>query len=454
MAARVLICDDDALVRSLLRRLIGKAGYEVIEAEDGAGAIAAMERTDPALMIIDLILPGGMDGVQLIRQVRQRGRDLPLIVLSGQRSLDAALETGRLGVVDFLTKPVEPAVLMAAIERGLRQQQARSTVVEAGEGPSPQVYEELIGASKPMRDVFAILATLEAIDPPTILVTGESGTGKDLIARAVHRRGPRSGGPFVEVDCTALPENLVESTLFGHERGAFTDAKAQRQGLFETAREGVVFLDEIGELPLSAQSKLLRSLENRRFKRVGGTETIQFGAAIVAATNRDLRAEVQAGRFREDLYFRLAVVPVHLPPLRQRPEDIPALVDHFLELFNRQFDRHLEGLTQEALEVLKAYRWPGNVRQLRNLLERLVIFATDDVIRLDALPPAVRFADPDEPVECPYILPADGIPLEVVERSLVQQALRRVGGNQSEAARLLSLSRYMLRTRMKRYGLL
>jgi transcriptional regulator with PAS, ATPase and Fis domain len=292
-----------------------------------------------------------------------------------------------------------------------------------------------------------------------VLITGESGTGKDLIAQAIHSRGPRRTKPYVEVDCAALPETLIESELFGHEKGSFTDAHAQKRGLFEVAKGGVVFLDEIGEMNLLTQAKLLRALENRRFRRVGGTVDLPLDAAVVAATNRDLQKEVKAGRFREDLYFRLHVVPIEIPPLRQRKEDIAPLVAHMLERTARDLGRPVPQLNNDAFAILERYPWPGNAREVRNVIERLLILRSGNAaLRADELPLEVRMGAtggdaPGTSPGCPFVLPEGGVDLEAVERGLLEQALVRAHNNQTQAARLLGITRYALRYRLEKHGL-
>ena len=316
-------------------------------------------------------------------------------------------------------------------------------------------YEEIIGASRVMSRLFETLQRIEKIDAPTVLIQGESGTGKDLVARAIHARGPRRAKPYTEIDCTALPEPLMESELFGHEKGAFTDARATKRGLFEVSAGGVLFLDEIGELPLTMQAKLLRALENRKFRRVGGVADINLDAAIITATNRNLKDEVKAGRFREDLYFRLHVVPIEVPALRERPDDIPLLVTHFVERFSRAFGRPVSGTTAAAMNLLQRYPWPGNVRELRNVIERTVILLPGERIEAGDLPVELRFQSPSKitPGKCPFTLPEDGVDLESVERGLVEQALARTGGNRTAAAKLLGLNRYSIRYRMDKFKL-
>jgi transcriptional regulator with PAS, ATPase and Fis domain len=319
-------------------------------------------------------------------------------------------------------------------------------------------YGDLIGDSPAMLAVFETLRRLEGVDAPTVLITGESGTGKELVAQAIHQRGPRREAPFVAIDCASLPETLIESELFGHERGAFTDARLQKRGLFEVARGGTVFLDEIGEMPVGTQSKLLRALENRRIKRVGGVSEIQFDAGIVAATNRDLAKEVQAGRFRSDLYYRLAVILIDLPPLRQRAGDVAKLVGHFLEQLTKRIPGLLDGVSAPALEAMNRYSWPGNVREVKNVMERIAtLYREDTQIELAHLPPEIKFAAPTQVVTTSgssrFVLPPEGVDLDAVERDFVIQALERTESNQTAAAKLLGISRYALRNRMEKYGL-
>ena len=316
-------------------------------------------------------------------------------------------------------------------------------------------YGEFVGNAPALEPLFEVLTRLEQVDAPTVLILGESGTGKDVLARAIHARGPRAQRPFVAVDCAALPENLIESELFGHEKGAFTDAHATKTGLFELADGGLIFLDEVGELGIGTQSKLLRALEERTFKRVGGTRRYPLDVGIIAATNRDLRAEVAAGRFREDLFFRLHVIALHCPSLRERRQDIGLLMEHFLASFAKRLRRPQLGVDGEAMTALEAYSWPGNVRELRNVAERLALLGPSDVVRLDDLPAEIRYAGPSTGASssCPFTLPVDGVDLEGVEAGLIGQALARTGGNQSAAARLLGITRYALRYRMEKFGL-
>ncbi len=450
---RLMIVDDDAIVRRSLGRYLRSRGFETLEAEDGRDAVERYSRFAPGLCILDLMMPR-QGGIDTLRELRSMGFEGPVIVLTALQDIESAVEATRLGATEYLTKPFDPQAVVDAVERSMTAWRRRTSDVAVTTDAATRGYGRIVGESARMRRVFETLRALESIAPPTVLVAGESGTGKDLVARAIHTHGPRAGAPFVEVDCTSIPENLMESTLFGHEKGSFTGAARQHRGLFEVASGGVVFLDEIGELPAAAQAKLLRTLENRRFKRVGGTADIDFDACVVAATNRDLLQEVEKGRFREDLYYRLAIIPIHIPALRDREGDIPLLLSYFMQHFSGLFKREPRRFSADALDALNAYRWPGNIRELRNAVERLVIFARQPIVERDELPSEIRYARPTAQNAPTFVLPEDGCDLEEVEKSLVMQALARTSSNQSAAARLVGLSRFGLRNRMKKYGML
>ncbi len=455
--SHLLVVDDEELIRWSLGEFFRTQGYRVSEACNGEEALRAMVEDPPDAMILDLKMPV-MDGRAVLEHMRQHDVLVPVLVLTADASVQVAVQATQLGAADYLTKPFDLLQVKERVEKLMEEAKARRTVASAADPQTSTGYGAFIGRSQVLQPVYGTLGRLERVDAPTVLITGESGTGKDVIARMIHQRGPRAKFPFLEVDCAALPANLIESELFGHERGAFTDAKSLKRGLFEVARGGVVFLDELGELPIETQAKLLRALENRSYRRVGGTQTLQLDAALVAATNRDLKAEVEKGTFREDLYFRLNVVPVHLPPLRARRDDIPLLTEHLLDMLGRRLGRRVEGLTEEAMALLQRWRWPGNVRELRNTLERALILGDGAVITGEDLPNHVRFCGEEEACEPEVargiVLPEEGCDLEEVERTLIEQALQRTAGNQSAAARLLGLSRYALRYRMEKHGLL
>jgi DNA-binding NtrC family response regulator len=450
----IVVCDDEELIRWSLCAHLEQEGYKAVPATNGQEGVDAVAKHGPDLLLTDLKMPV-MDGLTAMRELRKRGSEVPVVVLTAHGAVDSAIEATQLGAADYLQKPFDVREVSLAVERAIEHARLQREVHyhrrRAREG-----YGEFLGGAPVLRPLFDVLRRLEAVDAPTVLITGESGTGKDVLARSIHAKGPRSERPFVAIDCAALPEQLIDSELFGHERGAFTDAKAMKQGLFEVADGGLVFLDEIGELPLATQSRLLRALEDRTFKRVGGVRRMPLNVGILAATNRDLKAEVEAGRFREDLFFRLHVIHVPVPPLRDRRSDLPDLIDHFLGTLGRRLGRRIEGIDGAAMERLTAYRWPGNVRELRNTMERMILLAPEPVITVDDLPPEIRFGREDgakTPAGCPFVLPEEGVSLDAVERGLLLQALERTGGNQSAAARLLGISRYTLRYRMEKHEL-
>ena len=446
MSQTILVCDDEELIRWSLSEHLTSEGYTVVEAEDGEDCLEKLATFAPDLLITDLKMPR-MDGMEVLRRLRQQGRDLPVIVLTAHGEVQSAVQATQLGATNYLTKPFDLIAVGLAVEKALESHRLESELqlLRGRRGG----YGKLLGQSLAMRKLFDTLLRLESIDAPTVLLSGESGTGKDIIAHAIHDSGPRSGGPMMEVDCASLPEQLIESELFGHERGSFTDAKATKKGMFEVARGGTIFLDEIGEMSPATQAKLLRAIENRTFRRVGGTSPIRLDASVIAASNRDLQNEVARGRFREDLYFRLAVIKLEVPALRERREDIPLLVQHFVQRFNNDFHKKVEEVTGDAMRRLQEYAWPGNVRELRNVIERIVILEADARITLDELPPEIRYGR-TAVTGATFLLPEEGVDLDEVERSFIQQAMDRTNGNQSAAARLLGISRYAIRYRLQK----
>ncbi|MBX2797556.1 MAG: sigma-54 dependent transcriptional regulator [Myxococcales bacterium] len=447
----VVVCDDEELIRWSLSTHLEREGYQCVGAEDGEVCLERVEEHAPALLVLDLKMPK-LGGLDVLRELRRRGHELPVIVLTAHGGVDSAIEATRLGAAAFLSKPFDVREVALQIEKVLHAERLKHEVHYYRRRHN-RGYGDFVGGSPALEPMFDILARLEEVDAPTVLITGESGTGKDVVARTLHAKGPRKSRPFVAIDCASLPEQLIESELFGHERGAFTDAKTLKQGLFEVADGGVVFLDEIGELPINTQSKLLRALEERTFKRVGGTRRFSFDVGVFAATNRDLKKEVAQGGFREDLFFRLDVISIEIPPLRDRREDVSVLVNHFLDKFARSHGREMPGVAGDAMELLESYNWPGNVRELRNLMERLVLLGPSDVVHPDDLPSQIRWAERAHAAAGPFELPSEGVSLEAVERSLIQQALDRTDGNQTAAARLLGLTRYQLRYRAEKHGL-
>jgi two-component system, NtrC family, response regulator AtoC len=443
--ARLLILEDDDLLRQVTAERLEREGYSVAAAASLAEARRLLEQQTPDLAILDIKLPDG-EGTELLEELG-RSADTVCVMMSAHATVQSAVAALRAGAVDYLEKPFSfdrlSATIRGALERTRLRREVRALRERAGVG------EDVVGSSPAMEEVFELVRRVAPAESTTVLLEGETGTGKGLLARAVHRASNRADGPFINVTCSALAESVMESELFGHEKGAFTDARTMKRGLVELAEGGTLFLDEIGEIGLRLQGKLLRFIEEKRFRRVGGTKDLVVDARLVAATNRDLEREVEAGMFREDLYYRLRVFPIRLPPLRERPSDIPALVTTFVDEFNRQFGKKIRQVTPEAMEVLKRYRWPGNVRELRNLIERTVLLADGLALTPAMLPAQVTGRAPTPPVE----LGAEGVDFESLERALLEAALRRAEGNRTEAGRLLGMSRHQVRNRLKKYGL-
>ena len=445
---RLLIVEDDPLLLSVLAERLGREGLEVTTAATLAEARQALDAAEPDVGLLDLRLPDG-EGLSLLREQAPKGQTVWL-VMTAHATVPSAVEALKLGAKDYLEKPFTLDRAVATIRQALEMTALRREVA-ALRSSSSHAGTTVIGESAPMRRVFELVERLAAVDATTVLIEGESGTGKGAIAQALHRLSKRSGGPFLNVTSSALPETLMESELFGHEKGAFTDAHAAKRGLVEMADGGTLFLDEVGELTPGVQAKLLRFIEEKTFRRLGGTRDLVVDVRIMAATNRDLAAEVAAGRFRADLFYRLRVIPITLPPLRERHEDILPLVKHFVAHFDREFGKKVREITPEAEALLMAYRWPGNVRELRNVIERAVLLTDGEVIGARELP--LEVTAPLAAAAVPA-LPDAGVKLDEMERRMLVEALERVHGNQSKAAALLGLSRHQVRTRMRRYGLL
>ncbi len=451
----VLVADDDAGIRAVLRSLLARDGHSVVDVEDGQFAIDVLNARlgKPAfdLVITDLRMPRA-DGFEVLACARQRHPRTPVVILTAQGSIRDCVAAMRAGAFNFLTKPFHHTDL-AAVVRQVGELRSRATEALARAREIRPLTVSLIGESPALR---AVIDTVERVagSPSTVLITGESGTGKEVVARLLHGASGRSAGPFVAVNCGAIPETLIESELFGHARGAFSGAVDAHPGKFVQADGGTLFLDEVGELPLQVQVKLLRALQDREITAVGGTHGRTVDVRIVAATNRDLEAMVAEGRFRRDLYYRLEVVPLRLPALRDRPEDIPVLVRHFLEQMNLRFQREVT-LAEDALALMTLYSWPGNVREMENLIERLVVLDATGIIRAGDLPERMK-AMPAMPAVAAVAssLERGAIDLPVVmaaiESSLIEQALRQAGGNKTRAAELLGLSRTTLLDKLKR----
>jgi two-component system, NtrC family, response regulator AtoC len=457
--ARILVVDDEKLIRWSVGERLQRGGYEVLSAESGEEALEVLAAQAPDLVLLDVRLPG-IDGLVTLQRALAQSPELAVLMMSAHSTVDIAVEAMKHGAIDFLVKPFPFQALDAAVERALlsartRRQIHALTQERRGGG---EALAALVGASAAMEQVRAIVSRLSGSDSTTILVEGESGAGKEVVARAVHFSSGRAERPFLQVNCAALPEHLLESELFGHERGSFTDAHTQKRGLFESAEGGTVMLDEIGDLHPGGQAKLLRLLENKTFRRVGGVTELRADVRVLAATNVNLEERVSEGRFRADLFFRLNVVRIVMPALREHPEDVPTLCAHFIARFNQEMKRQVRGVSSNAMQMLQAYRWPGNVRELRNVIERaFILHAGVEELRPEHLPPELRGAAATavaaRRVEKPAAVAPDGLVLEDVERKLIQEALERSSGNQSRAARLLGISRDTLRYRLKKHNM-
>ena len=446
--ATVLVVDDEPLVRWSLRERLAADGHVVLEAETAAGALEQIASGTVDLILLDGRLPDG-DGLSVLQYVRRHAPDLPVVMMTAYSTIDSAVGAMKAGAYHYIAKPFDldnvAVTVETALETGRLRREVRAYRNSEGRDHS---FDAIIGASPAIEAARILLRRISSSPASTVLLVGETGTGKDLAAKAIHFGGDRASRPFVNITCSALPDQLLESELFGHERGAFTDARQQKRGLLETANGGTVFLDEIGEMTPGLQAKLLRFLEEKTFKRVGGIEDLRVDVRVIAATNRNLESEVKAGRFREDLFYRLQVMPVTLPPLRERSGDIPVLASYFIDKYNREFRKQVRGLTTDATAILTRYRWPGNVRELRNAIERAMLLADGGWLTANLFATVAH-----ERTVTGFSLPADGVALEDVERQLLVQALERARGNQTQAGLLLGINRDQVRYRIEKFGL-
>ncbi len=448
---RILVVDDEEIVRESLAGWLDKDGYTVEQAADGPSALARLRVQPFSVLIADLKMPG-MDGLTVQAEARKLQPDLAVVIMTAYATVDTAVTAMKQGAFDYLVKPFDPEELSMMMQKIVAQQElVRENAVLRKALKKEHRLHDLASKAPAMQAVFD-LARSAARSNSTILVLGESGSGKEVLARAIHAESPRAEGPFVEVSCAALTETLLESELFGHEKGSFTGATARRKGKFEVAHKGTLFLDEVGDIGPKLQLDLLRVLEERRFQRIGGNETVEVDVRIIAATNKDLPRAVAAGTFREDLFYRLNVIPIRLPPLRERREDIPLLVEHFVERLSAELGREIEGVSAEAMNALMAQPWPGNVRELRNVLERGAVVARGPIIELVDLglaPPAARVPEGTRPAT----VSSPDESLDEVERRHIAAVLAHTGFNVSQSARVLGVDRVTLYNKMRKYGL-
>ncbi len=474
---KILVVDDEPMIRWMLAEALRSWGYEPIEAGTVAGALFTFDTERPAAVFLDINLPDG-SGLDVLTEIKRKQPQAVVIMITGNVMVEDTISALRGGAYDFIAKPPQLNELQVTVRNALEARRLRKEVSRMRREQTHQFnFEQIIGQSPAMQKMLSLARKVAESEASSVLLQGESGTGKDLVAKAIHYSSRRSESPFVAINCAAIPATLIESELFGYEKGAFTDAKGRKEGLFEQAEGGTIFLDEIGELELGLQAKLLRVLEEGAFRRVGGLKDIALDVRVIAASNRDLRSESEAGRFRLDLYYRLSVIQIDIPPLRERGDDALVLADFYVQQFNKSLRKQIRGLSPEVAHIFRQYAWPGNVRELRNVIERVMILEDSDVITtmwlprgfegtapitfaapaaapLELLPqPTVSLAlPPPAPVVASYafMLPPQGVDLESVEMSLVEQALQRSNGNQTRAAELLRISRDQLRYRLKK----
>ncbi|MCS6856676.1 MAG: sigma-54 dependent transcriptional regulator [Sandaracinaceae bacterium] len=446
--ARLLVVDDEHSALSALQKLLESEGYRVWCASNGEEALQHLDEIAPDLVITDLKMPG-INGIELVEKVRSKNPSIPVIVVTAFGDVQSAVSAMRRGAEDYLSKPIDFDALLVSIERALFHRDLRAEAEQLRRQIREQKEEGLyglVGSSQAMQEIYRTIRQV-APSKATVLITGESGTGKGEAAKAIHMLSPRASRPFVTLQCSVLAESLLESELFGHEKGAFTGADRRRIGRFEQAHEGTLFLDEIGEIPPSTQVKLLRVLQEKRFERVGGNETIQVDVRVIAATNRDLAEEVRKGRFREDLYYRLNVIHIEMPPLRARKSDILILADHFIRRFAEENRKRILGMSEEARAHLLSYAWPGNVRELENAIERAVVMCQGQRIELSDLPPSIRAQNSHSEVRIP------GSSMAEIERYAILQTLEACGGSTKKAAEILGISVRTIQYRLAEYGL-
>jgi len=447
----ILVVDDEMNVIESFKHIL-EDNYRVLTATNGEEALEKVEKENLDVVLLDIKMPG-MDGIEILRRIKEMNENVDIIMVTAVQTTKTAIEAMKLGAYDYITKPFDVDEVIVSINKALEKRYlTREVSYLRSQVTKPVKFDNIIGTSEKMRQVYEIVSEMAQNDV-TVLISGETGTGKELIARAIHFNGLRKDKPFITVDCASIPENLLESELFGHEKGAFTDATSQKLGRFDLANNGTLFLDEISNLKIDTQGKILRALQEKEIQRVGGVKTIKIDVRIISATNIDLKRAIKEGKFREDLYYRLNVVPIELPPLRERKEDIPLLVNYFLGIFNREFGKKVKNVTLEAMKFLTAYRWPGNVRELRNVIERLVALVKEEVISHRRLPLDILLSvntDEGNGEEEGTLLREAR---EQFEKQFILGVLEKVNWNQTEAAKILGVHRNTLMLKMQNLGI-
>lgn len=456
MADKILIVDDETLIRWALRKELEREGYEIFEAGTAKDAKEIFFEELPDLVILDVKLPDD-SGMNLLKKIKESETFCDVIIITAFGNVSNAVEAMKLNAIDYITKPFDIEEVKIVVKKALETRTLKRHVESVYRRERERFsFNNVIGVSNAMQEVIATAKKVSESQARTILIEGESGTGKDLLARAIHFSSPRRFYPFMEINCASIPETLIESELFGHEKGAFTDAKSMKKGLFELADGGTVFLDEITEMSLSAQAKFLKVIETQSFKRLGGVKDIYVDLRVISATNRRIEKALEEGKLREDLYYRLSIIRIYIPPLRERKEDIPYLINYFIENFNRDFKKKVKGIHPSALKMMMEYDWPGNVRELKNVVERAVILESEDEILPEHISlPVSHRGEESAKISRSSVeieIPEEGISLEEVEKLYIMKALEKAKGNKTLAAKLLGITRDTLRYRLKKYG--
>jgi two-component system response regulator AtoC len=453
MPRRILVVDDEKAIRWSLGEALRNLKFDVEEAENGKKGVKLFKNDPSDLVILDLKLPD-TDGIAVLKQIKEIEPETPVIMMTAYGEVETAVEAIKNGAYDFILKPFQLEKMKVSINNALESSRMRAEL-EGIKKKERETYnfKNFIGKSPVMQEIFEKVKKIGQSKASTILIQGESGTGKELVARAIHESSNGGNRPFLEINCAALPESLLESELFGHEKGAFTDAKFRKKGLFELAENGTIFLDEIGEMGITLQSRLLRVIENKTFRRVGGVKDLRVNTRIISATNRDIQKAIKDGHFRNDLYYRLQVIPIYLPPLRERKQDIPLIANHFIALFNKEFSKNIKKVNSKMSTLLRNYSWPGNVRELKNVIERAILLEAEDELLPEHLPTEISMGE--SPAESGLDMESlDGLyplGLKEMEKILINRTLKETNGNKSKAARILGISRQTLREKTKMY---